>query len=126
NARYLASEEKAYEGKKVEFVPELICKTGLNFKRNNLKISAQYAYTASQYTDATNAEFTPNAVNGFIPAYYVMDISAEYSYKKWTLASGINNISNNMYFTRRAEGYPGPGIIPSDGRSIYLTIEFKI
>lgn len=126
NAQYLASDERAYEGKRVEFVPELICKTGLNFRKNNLKISAQYSYTSSQYTDATNAEFTPNAVNGLIPAYYVMDISAEYSYKRFTFASGVNNLTNNMYFTRRAEGYPGPGIIPSDGRSFYITLQLKI
>ncbi|HET6245233.1 MAG TPA: TonB-dependent receptor [Bacteroidia bacterium] len=126
NARYMDTEEKAYEGKKVEFVPDYMLKTGLNFRRNNLKISTQYAYTSSQFTDATNAEFTTNAVNGIVPAYYVIDISAEYSRKFWSLASGINNVTNNMYFTRRAEGYPGPGIIPSDGRSFYVTLQIKI
>jgi Fe(3+) dicitrate transport protein len=31
-----------------------------------------------------------------------------------------------MYFTRRAESYPGPGIIPSDGRSFYLTAQISL
>ena len=126
DARYIHTQEKAYEDKKVEFVPDYMFKTGLNWRSNNLKIALQYSYTSSQYTDATNAEFTPNAVNGIIPAYNIMDLSAEYSHKHWSLASGINNITDNMYFTRRADGYPGPGIIPSDGRSFYITLQIKI
>jgi Fe(3+) dicitrate transport protein len=31
-----------------------------------------------------------------------------------------------MYFTRRATGYPGPGIIPSDARSFFVTLSFRI
>jgi Fe(3+) dicitrate transport protein len=31
-----------------------------------------------------------------------------------------------MYFTRRATGYPGPGILPSDGRSYFMTLQIKI
>ncbi|MGN6439299.1 MAG: hypothetical protein ACTHMM_22345 [Agriterribacter sp.] len=30
------------------------------------------------------------------------------------------------YFTRRADGYPGPGIIPADRRNAYVTLQFKI
>jgi len=39
------------------------------------------------------------------------------------LEAGINNFTDNKYFTRRASGYPGPGIIPSDFRSYYTTLE---
>jgi Fe(3+) dicitrate transport protein len=127
NARYLDTEELAFHDKMVEFVPELIFKSGLNFKKGNLKLCAQYSYTSSQFTDATNAVYTANAVNGIIPSYTIFDFSAEYSLKKhWAFAAGINNLANNMYFTRRAEGYPGPGIIPSDGRSFYITLQYKL
>ena len=39
---------------------------------------------------------------------------------------GINNVLNHKYFTRRATGYPGPGIIPSSGTNVYTTIQIKI
>jgi len=39
--------------------------------------------------------------------------------------TGLNNIFNKEYFTRRATGYPGPGIIPSPPRNFYLTIQYK-
>ena len=126
DARYINSDEAAYANKKVELVPSINAKAGLTFKKKNMKATYQYAYTSEQYTDATNAVFTSNAVNGIIPAYYVMDFSVDYTYKRFTLASGINNLTNNMYFTRRADGYPGPGIIPSDGRSFYFTLQVKI
>ncbi|MEQ8339255.1 MAG: TonB-dependent receptor, partial [Cyclobacteriaceae bacterium] len=61
-------------------------------------------------------------VEGIIPAYSVMDLSLTYELKNWRLETGINNLLNNYYFTRRAAGYPGPGIIPSDGRSGYVTV----
>jgi Fe(3+) dicitrate transport protein len=66
------------------------------------------------------------AVVGTIPAYYVMDVSLSYQYKKLRVEGSVNNLANRMYFTRRATGYPGPGIIPSDGRSFFLTVQVKI
>lgn len=126
DARYINSDEAAFENKKVELVPSFMLKTGITYKQKNFKTSLQYAYTGEQYTDATNATYTANAVNGLIPAYYVMDLSMEYSYKRFLLAASVNNLTNHMYFTRRADGYPGPGIIPSDGRSFYVTLQVKI
>ena len=45
--------------------------------------------------------------------------------KKIRLESGINNMLNSHYFTRRATGYPGPGIIPSPPRNTYITLQYK-
>ena len=59
-----------------------------------------------------------------IPSYYVADFSTSYKWGKWKLEAGITNFTNNRYFTRRATGYPGPGIIPSDTRTFYSTLEF--
>lgn len=127
DGEYVSSEESAFDGKKVELVPPVIFRTGLTYSYKTFKTSLQYAYTAEQYTDATNAEYTANAVNGIIPSYYVMDFSAEYQFKKYiTLSAGINNFTNNTYFTRRADGYPGPGIIPSDGISVYGTVTLRL
>ncbi|MCX2742067.1 TonB-dependent receptor [Pontibacter anaerobius] len=125
NTKY-SSPEKAIDGNEVELAPAVIAKTGLSFKRNNFKLAYQYSYTAQQYTDAENSKLEPTAVVGVIPAYWVMDLSGSYTYKRFTLESGINNLTDNRYFTRRATGYPGPGIIPSDARNYYVTLEFKL
>ena len=126
NAKYTGTKEKAYEGKLVELVPAIMWKTGLRYKYKGFAASYQYSYTAQQFTDATNTEFTANAVNGLIPAYSIMDLSSSYTYKRFTLEGSVNNILDARYFTRRAEGYPGPGIIPSDARSFYLTLQVKL
>jgi len=126
DARYINSDEAAYENKKVELVPDIFVRTGVTYKRKNIKANFQYAYTGEQFTDATNARLTSNAVNGIIPAYHVMDLSFDYTHNRCTLGAGINNLSNNLYFTRRADGYPGPGIIPSDGRSLYINFQIRI
>ena len=128
DAKYINSEESAYEGRKVENVPTFNLKSGLNYKRKNWKFSGQFTYLSKQYTDATNAEeAVSSAIYGLIPSYHVLDISVAYKAKKYfTFESGLNNVLNQMYFTRRAVGYPGPGIIPSEGRSIYLTIQIKL
>jgi Fe(3+) dicitrate transport protein len=34
----------------------------------------------------------------------------------------INNILNKTYATRRAGGYPGPGILPADGRNFMIAL----
>lgn len=127
NARYINSKDPAVEGKKVELAPDIIFKTGVAVKVGKVRASYQFSYTSDQYTDATNAVYTTNAINGLVPSYTIMDLSAEYIINKNFAVSGtINNLTNQMYFTRRADSYPGPGIIPSDARSFYLTAQFKI
>jgi Fe(3+) dicitrate transport protein len=115
-----------FKGNDVELIPPFSIKTGLNFKYKTFKIAYQFAYTAAHFTDATNAIFVADATRGLIPAYSVHDLSLAYKYKRYKLQTGINNLTNNSYFTRRAAAYPGPGIIPSDGRNFYVTFGIKI
>lgn len=126
DARYLHSAENIFSDKKVELVPAITNRSGITYKRKNFQVTYQFSYTGQQFSDATNAEFSPNAVYGIIPSYYVMDLSLSYSWKFLTFSGGLNNLTNNRYFTRRAESYPGPGIIPSDGRSFYITLGVKL
>lgn len=126
SARYISSGEPAIDGREVEQVPPFSLKTGINFRRNKWRIAWQYSYTAQQYSDATNVEFTPSAIEGIIPAYHVMDLSAAFALTDhWMLEGGINNLTDNRYFTRRATGYPGPGIIPADPRGFYFTVKAR-
>jgi Fe(3+) dicitrate transport protein len=126
NAVYINSENAAFDKNKVELVPPYIFRTGLSVRWKNLKSALQYSYTHQHFTEATNAIQTPNAVDGLIHSYYVMDLSLSYEWKWFTFEAGINNLTNNTYFTRRASGYPGPGIIPSDGISGYGAVQFNI
>lgn len=126
-ASYVGSENTAVSGNQLEFVPKVNLKAGLKVGYNKLKGSLQVAYISEQFSDATNAiSFAPTYTSGIIPYYTVMDFSMSYEYKRYTFESGVNNLLDNKYFTRRATGYPGPGIIPSDGRSFYITLEVKL
>ena len=125
-SNYRSSELAGVTGNEVEFVPQVNIKSGVRLGYNNFRASFQYTYLSQQYTDATNAtEGGVAAVTGLIPAYSVMDVSLSYQQDFWRVEGSINNLADNMYFTRRATGYPGPGILPSDGRSFYLTLQVK-
>ena len=128
-SEYLSSEENNVEGNKVEFIPDINLKTGLNFGYKNLLGSFQYTYLSEQFTDATNAPQDRNdnqrGIEGAIPSYGVADFSLSYSYKFLRLEAGVNNVFDQTYFTRRATGYPGPGIIPAEPRTFYTTLQFN-
>ena len=127
NSKYLESEEIGIEGKSVEFVPDHNLKTGIKYGFKNLSINFQYLYMSSQFTDSSNAiNGNLSGVIGEIPSYRIADLSFSYNAKKISYEFGVNNLLNEKYFTRRATGYPGPGIIPSAPRNYYLTLEYII
>ena len=126
NAMYISSDISAFYRKKVEMVPPLIFRSGMTVGGDKLSISYQYSFTKEHYSDATNSDSQINAVVGLIPSYSVMDLSLKYTYKKIQIETGINNINNASYFTRRAVAYPGPGIIPSMPRNFYICLQIKI
>lgn len=122
SAQYYNSEEPAIEGNRVELVPKFNTKTGINFRYHSFRASFQFTQVSEQFSDATNAIRTANAVEGIIPSYHVADLSLGYSLRSVSIDAGVNNLTNHSYFTRRASGYPGPGIIPSDPRTFYITL----
>ena len=126
DSKYTASSINGITGKKVEFVPKLNLKTGLKFTYKDFASSIQYTFLSAQYTDASNSiDSNLSGIIGLLPSYDVLDLSFSYKYKNFKIESGINNALNLAYFTRRATGYPGPGIIPSPPRNSYVTIEWK-
>ena len=127
NSRYLSSEDNNVEGREVEFIPEANIKTGLRFGYKNFLGSFQYTYLSSQFTDVENSTEPDNrGLIGEIPSYQILDLSFSYTYRMWKLETGANNLLDKKYFTRRATGYPGPGIIPSEPRNYYVTVQLKI
>ena len=113
-------------GKQVEYAPKTIVRTGLTFQRAGFRTTLQFARTSQQFTDAYNSLQTADGLVGAIPAYWLMDLTANYKIRKFDLGLSINNLTNNYYFTRRALGFPGPGIIPADARSASLTVGLRI
>ena len=129
-SEYTSSQENNVEGNEVEFIPHINLKTGIGFGYKNLLGSLQYTYLSKQYSDATNSPQDKNdnqsGIRGAIPSYGILDLSLSYKYKRFILETGINNLLDNSYFTRRATGYPGPGIIPAQRITWYTTLQVKI
>jgi Fe(3+) dicitrate transport protein len=127
NANYISSKEPNFLDKKVEYLSAIILKTGLKYHYKKLTLQTQYSYNSEQFSDASNSvEPSGDAILGIVPAYYVIDFSGRYQFKNnFSVELGVTNLTNNQYFTRRATGYPGPGILPSDGVSFYTTIQYQ-
>jgi Fe(3+) dicitrate transport protein len=126
DSQYKASSINGITGKNVEFVPRVNLKSGLKLSYKDFTSSIQYTYMSEQYTDASNSvKSNLSGVIGIIPSYDILDVAFSYKYKNVKIESGINNLLDTSYFTRRATGYPGPGIIPSPPRNFYATLEFK-
>ena len=126
DSKYTASSINGITGKKVEFVPKVNLKTGFKFTYKDFASSIQYTFLSEQFTDASNSiDSNLSGIIGVLPFYDVLDLSFSYKYQNFKIESGINNVLNSAYFTRRATGYPGPGIIPSPPRNSYITIEWK-
>lgn len=126
DARYINSKDAAVRNNKVEMVPPFMLRTGTTFQRGGFSSTLQVSHVAEHFSDASNARRTASAVEGIIPAYTVIDLTARYHYKQFALEASCNNLLDARYFTRRAESYPGPGIIPSDGRAFYLTLQVQL
>ncbi len=134
NAEYLGDsirvngkENRSIKGKKVESVPEWISRNGLNIRYKNLSASLLYSYTAQSFADPLNT-IEPSATGavGLVPSYGLLDLNASYRYRKIIVRFNVNNLLNEHYFTKRPTFYPGPGVWPSDGRSVVVTVGVKI
>ena len=126
DSEYKSSSINGITGKNVEFVPNLNFKSGFKFSFKDFSSNIQYSYMSEQFTDASNSiDSNLSGVVGVLPSYSVLDISLSYKYQNLKVETGINNMLDNAYFTRRATGYPGPGIIPSPPQNIYLTVGLR-
>lgn len=119
---------KNLEGKKVENAPQQIHRFGIQYRIKGFSTTFQYAMVGSAFADALNAEKANAAsTTGIIPSYQVADWSFNLTLlKRYSINGGINNLFDATYFTRRAGGYPGPGLLPADGRTWYVGVGIKI
>jgi Fe(3+) dicitrate transport protein len=126
-SEYLEGGLDAIQGKQVEFVPQWTSRLAATWNARQWHVQVHFDGTASQFTEATNAIRTPNALYGEIPSRFTLDLAVGRSLGNRGLHLGLklNNATNTMYFTRRALAYPGPGILPADGRNVRLAISYS-
>jgi Fe(3+) dicitrate transport protein len=111
------------EGNRVQSVPEWIARNGVTLAANRFSGTLLWSYTDETYADALNAVVpSANGSVGLVPAYRVVDVSASYRIAKVSVRASVNNLLDEDYFTKRPEFYPGPGIWPSDGRSVNVSV----
>ena len=116
-----------YSNKKVENAPQHILRTGTTLGYHKTSLTTQVSYVGAVFSDANNTLLpTVNGQNGLIPSYTVLDLTIVHTFsKQYDLRAGVNNLLNTHYFTRRATGYPGPGAMPADGRTFFVTFTAK-
>lgn len=115
------------KGNYVENSPDWNEKAGLNFQYKNFSTGFQFSYTSKAYNDALNTISSANGVTGLIPAYHVWDWNFNWNIvKQFSISGGVNNLTNEKYFNRRITMYPGPGILPADGRTFFVSAKIKI
>ncbi|WP_081155615.1 TonB-dependent receptor family protein [Niastella vici] len=119
DAKYTSGE---FKGNRVEAAANYINRSGITYYDSRLSATFQMSNVGGAYGDATNTKLSDDPVAGYIPSYSVLDVSASYKIKNIAFKAGVNNIADKAYFTRRTDEYPGPGIIPSIGRMMYVGI----
>ena len=115
-------------GNTVESAPRWIVRGGLSAATSTATATAQLSHVSQTFADALNT-VTPNATGavGIVPGYTLLDLSGGWSTSHWLrVTGGVSNALNKQYFTKRPQFYPGPGVWPSDGRSVYLSLDVKV
>jgi Fe(3+) dicitrate transport protein len=127
NPALINDPNKTLVGKSVEYAPSFIARYGLTYHIKSFTLTYQINQVGAVFTDAANTDL-PNATAtvGKIDGYTVMDATAAFSINKHIdLRAGVNNLTDERYATRRAGGYPGPGLVPGNGRTFFAGIGIK-
>lgn len=115
---------KSIKDKRVENAPQYIHRFGATYNCKSFSATFQMSSIGDVFTDAANTE-KANAAStlGKLNGYQVMDIALSYKFmERYNIRCGVNNIVDEKYATRRAGGYPGPGILPANGRTFFVSI----
>lgn len=120
-------QNRSIVGNRVESVPRWITRNGVNTAVGGVSASFTVSHVSSSFADALNTVTpTPNGAVGLVPAYTVADLGFGVDITSWMrLRGGVSNLFDKQYFTKRPSFYPGPGVWPSDGRSIHLSGEVR-
>lgn len=121
--------ETSFKDKRVENTPNSIHRLGATYAyAGKYSITYQWNYVGQQFTDATNTD-APNAAGtaGSLPAYEISDLSLSAKLNDYLVfRASLNNVFDARYATRRAGGYPGPGLLPGEGRNFACSLTVKL
>ncbi|WP_373520455.1 TonB-dependent receptor family protein [Aquiflexum sp.] len=134
NGRYISGEVASgnqnmdITGNRIESVPRWISRNGLSASYQKVKMVFQHQYVSETFADAINTESPPATGSvGLVPEYHIWDVNLVVPFgQKYIFRAGVNNVFNKQYFTKRPQMYPGPGIWPSDGRGVVISLNMKI
>ncbi len=115
---------KSIENKRVENAPQYIHRFGATYNIKGFSATFQLSSVGDIYTDAANTEApNVNSTIGKLEGYQVIDLSLTCKFlKRYNIKAGVNNVADEKYATRRAGGYPGPGLLPGNGRTFFMTV----
>lgn len=124
-------------GRQVEYSPDWVVRSGLTHRwldtrGERFRGTLQASHVSEVYSDASNTLRQADGIQGVIPAYTVWDASLAVRLPAVVNAEGlrfelhVNNLFDRRYFTRRASGYPGPGIIPAEVRTIMAGVRMEV
>lgn len=117
-----AGENIDISGNKLENAPDVISRSGFTWSYKKFSSTLQYSFTSEIFSDASNTVSSSNGITGIVPVYGLFDLNGVFDFGKFNVKGGINNLMNKKYYTRRINTYPGPGILPGDGRTFYLSL----
>jgi len=117
-------------GKILEDVPQYISRSGINGTVKNISATFYYSAVGGSWSDANNtAASEKNPSVGYVSPYQVLEFAMSFKFHdNYNIGIGVNNLTDKKYFTRRTETlvYLGKGVLPGDGRSIYITLGAKL
>lgn len=129
NARVSVNGENvSVNGNRVESAPRFTSRNGLTLRYRTASLTMQYSYVGLTYADALNTPVpSANGAKGPVPAYGLLDLNATWrGGPHLTLRGSLNNLTSESYFTKRPTFYPGPGVWSSDGRSVMLSVGYRL
>ena len=114
-------------GNRVEAVPEWISRSGVSAGSERWSLTTLISYTGTTFADPLNT-VTPSTTGaiGEVPAYTILDVNGSLVLGRVRLQGGASNATDAQYFTKRPTFYPGPGVWPSDGRSVQLSASIML
>jgi Fe(3+) dicitrate transport protein len=117
----------AFTGHAVEEAPRWIHRAGLTYGYGPATTTVQVVTQTHSYTDANSTVLSPDDADiGILPGYTVVDWSAAARVAQhFHVTFAINNVGDAHYFTNRSTEYPGPGILPSPGRSFTFGVGYE-
>ena len=101
-----------YKGNRVPYAPRYTATAGAKYQcaigEGTLTTNIYGNFVSSQFSDIKNTEVgSANGNIGLIPKFFLLNATANYSYKQWNFNLNALNLLNRKYFTTRHSAWGG-------------------